>query len=187
MTNQHDQACQLMIEQEINDGLKKGETPYSIGKRVSKWISEIFEVKIPPNTIKQKARRKKLGTNVSKKNESHSVKPLTPSPFQDNPTPEQARQLAKDNPGMVVTDNEDRSHRARLPGEVVKKIYVPDNAIIFSNAIRELEECLLMEDEWMEDIQHYLSISEPASNRFEIAKQAIDNIEHEKEKRDAEK
>lgn len=60
------EACQLWIEQEIDEGHEKGETNYSIGKRVSEEIEKYFEIKIKPRTIERRAlRRQKSETNVS--------------------------------------------------------------------------------------------------------------------------
>jgi hypothetical protein len=60
------EVCEVFIEQQIEDGLKEGKTPYSIGKDLSAWVEKLFAAKIPANTIKQRARRTqdKLGTNV---------------------------------------------------------------------------------------------------------------------------
>lgn len=64
------EACQVFIEQEIEEGLKKGRTPYSIGKELSSWVEKLFEAKIPPRTIEQRARRsgEKNATNVANLN-----------------------------------------------------------------------------------------------------------------------
>ena len=66
------EACELYIEQQIKEGLEKGETPYYIGKTLSDWISELFDAKINPKTLKKRAERqkKKLVTNVTKESES---------------------------------------------------------------------------------------------------------------------
>ena len=63
----HQEACQLYIEQEIEEGLKQGKTPYSIGKE-----EKLFEAKIMARTIESKAYREK------EKITSNEVKPLTP-------------------------------------------------------------------------------------------------------------
>jgi len=63
------EACEVFIDQEIESGLKEGKTPYSIGKDLSKWIVKLFEVRIEPRTIEQRARRAdstKDATNVAK-------------------------------------------------------------------------------------------------------------------------
>ncbi len=52
------EACQLFLEQEIEAGLQDGRTPYSIGKDLAKWVEKLFEAKISPRTIEQKARRR---------------------------------------------------------------------------------------------------------------------------------
>lgn len=51
------EACQLWIEQEIEEGLKEGKKPYSIGKEISAAIEKLFEAKIPPDTIRKRAER----------------------------------------------------------------------------------------------------------------------------------
>lgn len=60
------EACELYIEQEIKAGLEEGKKPYSIGKDLSVWIEELFEVNINPETIKKRAQRlqNENGTNV---------------------------------------------------------------------------------------------------------------------------
>lgn len=59
-------ACEIFIEQEIDDGLQQGKTAHSIGKDLSDWIGKLFQAKIKPATIAKRAqrRRNKLGTNV---------------------------------------------------------------------------------------------------------------------------
>lgn len=63
------EACELFIEQEINEGLKKGKTPYSIGQELSEWVVKYFEVRIKPRTLEQRARRQDA-TNVAKKSKN---------------------------------------------------------------------------------------------------------------------
>ena len=58
------EACQLFIEQSIDEGLEEGKTPYSIGKELSKWIEKVFKTKIKPTTLEKKAERRKNPTNV---------------------------------------------------------------------------------------------------------------------------
>ena len=57
------EACQLYIEQEIEEGLRKGQTPYHIGKELAVWIEKLFETKIPAETIKSRAYRQQVGLN----------------------------------------------------------------------------------------------------------------------------
>jgi phage N-6-adenine-methyltransferase len=59
------EACQLFIEQEIEAGLQKGKTPYSIGKELAGWVERLFDAKIKPRTIEQRARRTETATNVA--------------------------------------------------------------------------------------------------------------------------
>lgn len=59
------QACQLFIEQEIEKGLAKGDSTYQIGKEVAKWIEKLFQAKVRPETIEERARRIKIATNVA--------------------------------------------------------------------------------------------------------------------------
>jgi hypothetical protein len=63
----HQEACQLYIEQEIEEGLKQGKTPYSIGKELSAWVEKLFEAKVPAETIRSKARyhQKKAGETTT--------------------------------------------------------------------------------------------------------------------------
>jgi len=61
------EACQLFIEQEIEAGLAKGKTKYSIGKEIAEWIEKLFGAEVKPHTIEQRAHRQeeKILTNVS--------------------------------------------------------------------------------------------------------------------------
>ena len=52
-------ACDLYIEQEIQDGLESGKKPYSIGKELSIWIEKMFEVHIKPGTLATRACRQR--------------------------------------------------------------------------------------------------------------------------------
>jgi hypothetical protein len=64
----HEEACQLYIEQQIEEGLAQGKNPHSIGKEVSVWVGKLFEAAILPRTIAQRARRqaaKEKVTNVT--------------------------------------------------------------------------------------------------------------------------
>jgi hypothetical protein len=65
VAHKNQEACQLYIEQEIQDRLAKGETPYSIGKDLSVWIEKLFEASIPAKTLELKGIvRRKNATNV---------------------------------------------------------------------------------------------------------------------------
>ena len=60
------ESCQLFIEQEIDEGLDEGKTPYLIGKEVAKDIEKYFEIALEPKSLMERARRRKLklSTNV---------------------------------------------------------------------------------------------------------------------------
>jgi len=66
------EACQLYIEQEIEDRLAQGKTPGNIGKELTKEVNQIFEASVKPATIKKRAQRirstpsKKSGQNRDK-------------------------------------------------------------------------------------------------------------------------
>ena len=51
------EACQLWIEQEIEEGLREGKKPYSIGKEISAAIEKLFEARIPAGTVEKRAQR----------------------------------------------------------------------------------------------------------------------------------
>ena len=61
------QACQLFIEQEIEKGLAEKKTTYQIGKEVAAWIQKLFQAKVRPETIEERARRQRIATNVATK------------------------------------------------------------------------------------------------------------------------
>lgn len=68
MTHKLQEACQLFIEQEIQDGLKQGKTPYSIGKELAAWVERLFGTCIPPKTIMSRADKAKkdyIKTNIT--------------------------------------------------------------------------------------------------------------------------
>lgn len=58
------EACELYIRQEIKSALEKGKKPYAIGKELSDWVAKLFEVRIKPNTIEQRAGRAKKNMTV---------------------------------------------------------------------------------------------------------------------------
>ncbi len=59
----HSEACQLFIEERIQEGLAAGKTPHSIGKELTAVIKKYFEASIPAESIRSRARRmKKSGT-----------------------------------------------------------------------------------------------------------------------------
>jgi len=66
MSKAKPEACALFIEQEIESGIEQGKPVETIGKEISKWVAKLFEIKIKPRAIAQKARRtKKTVTNVT--------------------------------------------------------------------------------------------------------------------------
>lgn len=58
------EACQLFLEQEIDNGLEKGKTPYAIGRDLAQWVEKVFKARISPDTIRKKAERQKIRTTV---------------------------------------------------------------------------------------------------------------------------
>jgi hypothetical protein len=62
------EACQLWIEQRIQEELESqeetGKSLRAIGKEIAKEIERIFQAKVNPGTIKERARRMLVGTNV---------------------------------------------------------------------------------------------------------------------------
>lgn len=51
------QACQLMIEQEIEKGLEEGKSKSLIGREISGWIAKLFDAHIKPDSIRRRAIR----------------------------------------------------------------------------------------------------------------------------------
>jgi hypothetical protein len=74
------EACQVWIEQEIDTGLAEGKNPHAIGQLIAKEVEKLFEVKIKPRTIEQRARRQnsKDATNVAS-DENQPEQSRTPS------------------------------------------------------------------------------------------------------------
>jgi len=115
MSTQKQEACQLYIEQEIESGLEKGATPYSIGKEIASWVERLFEAKIPPRTIEQRARRQKAenATNVA-----NPIKQTLTSV--ENEILTQASEIRKDRKIKQAETQE------QLKGEIIKEP-LPDN------------------------------------------------------------
>lgn len=68
--NLKQEACQLYIEQQIDEGIVEGKTSYKIGKEIKQEIDTLFKTKINLGTVTKRAqRRKKLGTNVPSSDE----------------------------------------------------------------------------------------------------------------------
>lgn len=63
------EACQLYIEQEIDEGLKQGKTPYTVAKEIIPWLQKLFDVRVNPKTIESKAYRKKQEITSSEVND----------------------------------------------------------------------------------------------------------------------
>ena len=62
MPKVHEESCELYIEEEIEDGLQQGKSPYAIGKDISKWVEKLFSRKVPPDTIRKRVERTKKRT-----------------------------------------------------------------------------------------------------------------------------
>jgi len=71
------EACQLWIEQEIDSGLERGDTPYAIGQLIAKEVEKLFEVKIPPETVRSRARRQKKKEEGERSNDQFPKKART--------------------------------------------------------------------------------------------------------------
>jgi len=84
MPKVYEEACQLYIEQEIEEGLKQGKTAYSVGMEISKWVEKFFGRKVKADTIKKKMLRMKTRDNVPKPKPT----PKLPTPPAPEPVPE---------------------------------------------------------------------------------------------------
>ena len=62
----HKEACQVFIEQEIQEGLAQGKTPYSIGKDLSAWVEKLFK------TVFRQLRLRKRPSGSEKKSRQMS-------------------------------------------------------------------------------------------------------------------
>lgn len=63
MPKVYEEQCKLYIEQEIEEGLKVGKTPYSIGKEIAIWVEKQFGRVVAPSTIRMQAERTKQSMN----------------------------------------------------------------------------------------------------------------------------
>jgi len=77
--HKNNEACQLFIEQQIEEGLGEGKTPYSIGKELAVWLERLFDAKVPARTIEQRARR------TEGKNATNVAPCVTPEPVSEKP------------------------------------------------------------------------------------------------------
>jgi hypothetical protein len=61
------EACQLWIEQRVEEELEEGKSYRAIGRDIAKEIEKVFEAKVNPSTIERRAERfaKKGATNVA--------------------------------------------------------------------------------------------------------------------------
>lgn len=82
------EACELYIEQEIKDGLDAGKKPWTIGKELAGWVERLFEVKIAPRTIEQRARRIDNATNVAEKSQPTETTTYSPPPIIETRKPQ---------------------------------------------------------------------------------------------------
>ena len=64
--NLKQEACQLYIEQQIDEGIEEGKTSYKIGKEIKQEIDTLFKTKVNFGTVVKRAQRRKtkIGTNV---------------------------------------------------------------------------------------------------------------------------
>jgi ParB family chromosome partitioning protein len=67
------EACRLYIEQEIDDGLEAGETPYRIAKRLVKPIQKLFEVVVNRKTLESRAYRRQQEFTSNEVNEESAI------------------------------------------------------------------------------------------------------------------
>lgn len=124
----HKEACQVFIEQEIQEGLAQGKTPYSIGKDLSTWVEKLFETSIPATTIEKKAERirEKVPTNVgnspttcnpseiTEKQELQGVKPQTQVVSPQPSTPDPAKKPGPGRPPKYPQPPSDAIHWATV-------------------------------------------------------------------------
>lgn len=126
----HKEACQVFIEQEIQEGLAQGKTPYSIGKDLSAWVEKLFETSIPATTIEKKAERirEKIPTNVGnsvticnsseiqEKQELQEVEPQTQavSPQPSTPDPDPGKKPGPGRPPKYPQPPSDAIHWATV-------------------------------------------------------------------------
>ncbi len=47
------EACEVYIEQQIEEGLADGKPPAKIGKEVASWVGKLFQTTIASRTIEQ--------------------------------------------------------------------------------------------------------------------------------------
>ena len=132
----HREACELLIEQEIKEGLAQGKTPYSIGKELSAWVEKLFETNIPAKTLEKRAQRieEKIKTKVF--NEST---PKNPSQIPEKP---EKQPVTSPNPDQ--TPGPGRSpkyakHTVQTPANLEERLISGSQAIYLANiAISQL-------------------------------------------------
>jgi hypothetical protein len=153
------EACEVFIDQEIADGLKKGKKPYTIGKELSKWIVKLFEVRIEPRTIEQRARRAdatKDATNVAKESETPMDKGSTKVTWDSGKGGKREgagrpKQVQIELPSSIFPPNTERDR------EFFAEFIYPIQMI--STCTFTAEECHKRTEEWDEEKNNYFKIT----------------------------
>lgn len=109
------EACQVYIEQEIDDRLKDGMKPGEISRELTKEVNKLFEATVKPATIKKRVQRAQsdVGTNV-------------PTPTSPNETSDDSEVEIEETSVSPVTQTpvpgKMRRRTLRLPPELDKSI-----------------------------------------------------------------
>lgn len=143
------EACQVYMEQQIEEGLEEGKTPYAIGKEISTWMEKLFEAKIPHRTIEQRARRINA-TNVAKQSITQPESKSKPEPV-DEPTRDDRYQEAMKTIKKVILDAKRDKYGSTSKESILEDIEVLRNIIAPPKKPTKRQKDL-QEEFWNDDI-----------------------------------
>jgi site-specific DNA-methyltransferase (adenine-specific) len=142
------EACQLFIEQEIEEAINSGDELNISAKsrEIADWLGKLFEVEISPDTIRKRIHRAKLGhmsqLSVSDSNnteiENNQVEPThggsrenagRPIKFSEIMSDELIQAVAKEFQQEKKELNEQKKEVKKLEDAKLAAGYVPDNSI----------------------------------------------------------
>lgn len=128
------EACQLWIEQEIDSGLERGDTPYAIGQLIAKEVEKLFEVKIPPETIRSRARRQKKKEGEERSNDQFpkkvriQTKPETKSALNTTVKAIEANEVSQEDVKAVTDVVAQKIYAGELPYNLAEPVTHAMNA-----------------------------------------------------------
>ena len=115
----HSEACQLYIEEQVKEKLAEGKTPTEVAKEVFNQIKGLFEVTIPVETLRSRARhiRRKSGEITGtpptlSNNSENQVKPVE----HGNITPQNTIEFPEKRVNQPLRDEKGKFVKVSGPG-----------------------------------------------------------------------